>query len=65
MTTQQFTMKMPVEDYERLKMLAEEENRGMAEIMRMALKEYAAKKGHTLKGRVQRGGNRKQQAEAN
>jgi hypothetical protein len=65
MATQQFTMKMPVEDYAQLRMLAEEENRGMSDVMRTALKEYAAKKGHKLKGRVQRGGNRRQQSESN
>jgi hypothetical protein len=65
MTTQKFTLKMPVEDYDQLRLLAEEENRGMSDVVRTALKEYAAKKGLKFKGRVERGGNRKQQSEAN
>jgi len=58
MATRKFTLKLPPEDYEQLQQIATEEERGMSDVVRTAIKEYAAKRGRKLTGQVERGGKR-------
>jgi hypothetical protein len=51
---------IPAAAYETLQGIAEVERRGLSDLVRQALEEYAGKHGHEIDTRVKRGGNRKE-----
>ena len=57
--TQLLTVKMAKGDYEKLRQLAEDENRPMSEIVRMAVQSYMNAAGVKGEIRVKRGGDRR------
>jgi predicted DNA-binding protein len=57
--SQDYHLKMPKEAYDALQAIADKEGRLLADVIREALKEYTAKKGHDVSFTVDRGGNRR------
>lgn len=49
---------IPAAAYDELKGIADNERRGLSDLVRQALEEYAERQGVKLDMRVQRGGNR-------
>lgn len=57
--SQSYHLKMPEDGYEALQAIAAKEKRVLADVIREALEEYTARKGHKVSFIVERGGNRR------